>query len=397
MADEEPIKPGHPITFKSQSLKELFDDKLKSEVEKKAKVIFLSDFFENDDWKSMEVRGTGLCLFYSYEAADKEEYEGSVDDDVLERFSQMVVDGIENYYRARKQHEDLKINVPDILTRFDDIDLNFTPASDSRPKPDVSATQEQKEEWEEWNKRHEDELKRETENLVNIKKVNFTTEKNNLKQRIIKSLNSKYFNNSPQDMPLFLAYAKKRNILYFDYDRGTLNFLFLPCYADVIADVNDKPIYPYENNTTILFNKGGHFFPLFHKDDTIKKKTIDLFKKIIVHQPFTYESTSDDFKNNNIPKITFKVAIQEAKEAIAAAEPGPEPAEPPAAAPAAVEPGPAAEEPPAAEPAAEEPAAAEKEKTPVQTLLKKNMIDFFRERNERNERKKIKKREEGGE
>ena len=93
--------------------------------------------------------------------------------------------------------------------------------------------------------------------------------------------------------------------------------------------------------------------------------------------------------------ITLIQAIQKAEAAIAAEEPPaaaePEPAEPPAAAPAAVEPGPAAEEPPAAEPAAEEPAAAEKEKTPVQTLLKKQMIDYFKERKER------KKGEEGGE
>ena len=100
---------------------------------------------------------------------------------------------------------------------------------------------------------------------------------------------------------------------------------------------------------------------------------------------------------NKSKNITLIQVIQKAEAAIAAEEPAPPPkpepaAEPPAAAPAAVEPGPAAEElkpaeelEPAPEPAPE--------KTLVQKLFKKQMIDYFKERKERNR----KKGEEGGE
>jgi len=353
-----------------QSLKDIFDQKLTGMIEKKAKNILLSNFFEDNDWKSMEVRGNGLCLFYAIMAADQSEYECSIKYDVIESFSKMVVDGIENYYKARKQHELLKINVPDILKRFEDFELNFLPKPNLRAKPPDTASQNIKDEWDEWYRGYQVKEEREAENLVYIKKEIFMNpekvenEKLILKNKIKQILTSEYFNNSPEDLFLFLGYANNSNILYFDYKSNTLTFIFYPCLTDVTIE-NEIPVYPYENNTTILFNYNGHFFPLFHANNTIKKNTIDLFKKIIeVYISFTYNSDSDNFIRNKQPNITFEVAIQEAKTAI-------------------IEEVKEVKEVKDVKP----------EKTPVQILLKKKIVNYFKERKERNRIKD----EKGGE
>jgi len=306
-----------------QSLKDIFDQKFTGVIEKKAKDILLSNFFEDKDWKSMEVSGNGLCLFYAIMAADQSEYECSIKDDVIESFSKMVVDGIENYYKARKQHELLKINVPDILKRFEDFELNFLLKPDWRAKPPDTESQDIKDEWDEWYRGYQVKDAREADNLVSIKKENFMNpeivenEKLMLKNKIKQILTSEYFNNSPEDLFLFLGYANNSNILYFDYKFKVLNFLFYPCLTDVTIE-NEIPVYPYENNTTILFNYSVHFFPLFHANNTIKKNTIDLFKKIIEQEVllFIYDSNSGNFIRNKKPQITFEVAIQEAKAAM---------------------------------------------------------------------------------
>ena len=362
MADEEPIKPRHPIKVHSQSLKKILDAKLDSEIGNQVKDIFLSKFFKDGDWKSMEVRGNGLCLFYSYEAADKEEYECSVDNIVLERFSQMVVDGIENYYRARKQHTDLRIPLPkDLLNDY--LPLDF--------------------------------IENNPEHLITFQDPfdfdKFFKEKDHHKQHITEIFKLKEFNTSPQPLSQVLAYTNNRNILQISYrDTGNpqLYFDFFPYYS-IIEGASQ-----ISNETTILFLKNGHFFPIFHSNKKIQNKTIELFKTITDkyqgHTLFNYDKTQETF--NASDNNTLDDDIQKAEDAIAAAvEPEPA-AEPPAAAPAAVEPGPAAEElkpaeelEPAPEPAPE--------KTLVQKLFKKQMIDYFKERKERDR----KKGEEGGE
>ena len=91
---------------------------------------------------------------------------------------------------------------------------------------------------------------------------------------------------------------------------------------------------------------------------------------------FVYNTESIDFIDSYKNNLT--TAIQEAKLELEL-EPAPAPAPPAPPAPPA--------EPPAAE------LKSKTEKTPVQTLLKKQMINLFRERRERNR----KKGEEGGE
>ena len=72
MEDEKtPITPRNPLKVVPQSLKEVFNDKLKSAIENQVKDIFISNFFKDTDWKSMDVRGNGFCLFYAFMAADK--------------------------------------------------------------------------------------------------------------------------------------------------------------------------------------------------------------------------------------------------------------------------------------------------------------------------------------
>ena len=379
MEDEKtPITPRNPLKVVPQSLKEVFNDKLKSAIENQVKDIFISNFFKDTDWKSMDVRGNGFCLFYAFMAADKSEYYQSVDNVVLESFSKMVVDGIEKYYTAIKQHEDLipPVDVPNILSAGLII-LDFIEDDENPIIYDKST----------------------------FSLETFSSEKKTLEQHITTLLRAPNLNTSPRGLPVVLAYANDRNILQISYrvnkdiatlqNIATLQFDFFSCYTGITKDFK----YP-EYETTILFLKTGHFFPIFHLNETTKKKTIDLFKKIIAQNEgeliFEYDVKKKMFINKS-KNITLIQVIQKAEAAIAAEEPAPPPkpepaAEPPAAAPAAVEPGPAAEElkpaeelEPAPEPAPE--------KTLVQKLFKKQMIDYFKERKERNR----KKGEEGGE
>jgi hypothetical protein len=343
--DFKKIEKGKPIIVYSQSLKEVFDKKLDNKIGKQVKELFLSKFFNDDDWKSMEVRGNGLCLFYAYEAADNKMYECSVDDDVLKRFSKMVVDGIENYFTARDQHEKIipRIDLPNILSTGK-IDLDFI---------------------------ENDEKNTIKYNKSDFSLENFSSEKKTLTERITTILGLEKFNNSPRELSVVLAYANNRNILQISYKTDTtgnpqLFFDFFPCY-NIIESKSQ-----ISNDTTILFLKTGHFFPIFHSNKTIKNKTIKLIKTITDKYQgdklFNYDVTTEKFKTSD---ITLNDDIEEAEAAIALEPPEPKLAEP--------EPAPA----PAPAP----------EKTPVQILLKKKIVNYFKERKERNRIKD----EKGGE
>jgi hypothetical protein len=352
MINEKKITLGNPIEIKQASLKDVFDEKLSSKLEKETKNIFLSNFFQDTNWKTMDVRGNGLCLFYAFMATDKEKYLCSIDDDVIEGFSEMVVNGIENYYKAIDEHEKNRITLPQDLQA--DIILDIIENED-----------------------------------IFVYKETFKENKNGLKTTITNLLKSNRIENLPIIMNKILAYANTRNIIQITYRNTniqekqmiegeekvvnitipTLNFVLFPCYTGVDKDSKKYPEY----ETTILFLFNGHYFTIFHSDKEIKKKTIDLFKKIVSFNggdriTFQYDLKEKKFKfTSKLKSIILDDAINEAKAAIIEEDKDVKDVK--------------------------EVKEVKPEKTLVQILLKKDIVNYFKERKERNRIKD----EKGGE
>lgn len=321
----------------------------------------LLNLFNDPNWKTFNVYGNGLCLYYAIMAADNNEYICSFSDRLINDFIDFTILGITKIFEAQQKFINTKTSMPDTLSNA--ILLEFFVFEEPKPKLEG----ETDEEYNEILARYTINKKLADESRFYIIKDDF--DENIFKKNLKTILNLKEFANLPTEMIKIFAYAKQCNILYFGFENPGLSVMFYPC----IMEITNK----YADKTIIVFNKAGHFYPIFHSSNDIKKtitdKIIMLTKKTSNpnYARFRFDNTQVNFITENREdkkSLTFDAAIQEAEAAIAL------------------------ELKPAAEPPAAEPPEPAPEKTLVQKLLKKQMIDYFKER-----KKRIRKKgEEGG-
>jgi len=198
----------------------------------------LARLFGKNNWDVIDPKGDGFCGLYA--ATIDYASHASVTKIVMSRDTiiDSIVQGLEEYYKARNLHITMGIPLPNELK---------TP-----------------EFWMEFGG---------LEDAMTITEENIKTETNKraLRERfeILKTLA-----NIPGEAFTLLAYAYKRNFLILNYDKDSSQpyvLSWIPCYADVYKQ-DDEVTYPYERSTSIMF-KTDHYF-LFHNDDNQLKKEV---------------------------------------------------------------------------------------------------------------------------
>jgi len=192
----------------------------------------LAGLFSKNNWSVVDPRGDGFCGLY---VATIDYASGTNIVMSKDTIIDSIVQGLEEYYKARKLHITMGIPLPNEL-KTPDFYMEFS---------------------------EEDSMMISEENIKN------ETNKRALRKRfeILKTLP-----NMPGQVFLLLAYAYKRNFLILNYDNKSTDpyvLSWIPCYADVYKH-GAEVVYPSEAATSIMFNN-SHFF-LFHNIDSQEKK-----------------------------------------------------------------------------------------------------------------------------
>jgi hypothetical protein len=192
----------------------------------------LARLFGKNNWDVLDPKGDGFCGLY---AATIDYASGTNIVTSKDTIIDSIVQGLEEYYKARKLHISMGIPLPNEL-KTADFYMEFG---------------------------EEDSMMISEENIKN------ETNKRALRERfeILKTLA-----HMPGEVFLLLAYAYKRNFLILNYDKTSTHpyvLSWIPCYVDVYID-NDEIVYPRELAISIMF-KTEHYF-LFHNTDIQLKK-----------------------------------------------------------------------------------------------------------------------------
>ena len=192
----------------------------------------LVGLFSKNNWSVVDPRGDGFCGLY---VATIDYASGTNIVMSKDTIIDSIVQGLEEYYKARKLHITMGIPLPNEL-KTQDFYMEFS-TKDSM--------------------------------MISEENIRNETNKRALRKRfeILKTLP-----NIPGEAFQLLAYAYKRNFLILNYDNKSTDpyvLSWIPCYSDVYKD-GDEVIYPSEAATSIMFNN-SHFF-LFHNIDSQEKK-----------------------------------------------------------------------------------------------------------------------------
>jgi len=194
----------------------------------------LARLFGKNNWDVIDPKGDGFCGLY---AASIDYASGTNTVISRDTIIDSIVQGLEEYYKARNLHIAMGIPLPNELK---------TP-----------------EFWMEFGG---------LEDAMTITEENIKTETNKraLRERfeILKTLA-----NIPGEAFTLLAYAYARNFLILNYDKDSSQpyvLSWIPCYAGVYIDDNGEIVYPRELAISIMF-KTDHYF-LFHNNDIQLKK-----------------------------------------------------------------------------------------------------------------------------
>jgi hypothetical protein len=195
----------------------------------------LARLFGKNNWDVIDPKGDGFCGLY---AASIDYASGTNTVTSRDTIIDSIVQGLEEYYKARKLHITMGIPLPDEL-KTADFWMEFGGLGDAM--------------------------------MITEENIKNETNKRALRKRfeILKTLA-----NIPGEAFLLLAYAYQRNFLILNYDKDSSQpyvLSWIPCYAGVYID-NGEIVYPRELAISIMF-KTGHYF-LFHNDDIQVKKEV---------------------------------------------------------------------------------------------------------------------------
>jgi hypothetical protein len=194
----------------------------------------LARLFGKNNWDVIDPKGDGFCGLY---AASIDYASGTNTVISRDTIIDSIVQGLEEYYKARKLHIAMGIPLPNEL-KTPEFWMEFGGLGDAM--------------------------------MITEENIKTETNKRALRERfeILKTLA-----NIPGEAFTLLAYAYARNFLILNYDKDSSQpyvLSWIPCYAGVYIDDNGEIVYPRELAISIMF-KTGHYF-LFHNNDIQLKK-----------------------------------------------------------------------------------------------------------------------------
>jgi hypothetical protein len=194
----------------------------------------LARLFGKNNWDVIDPKGDGFCGLY---AASIDYASGTNTVISRDTIIDSIVQGLEEYYKARKLHITMGIPLPNEL-KTPEFWMEFGGLGDAM--------------------------------MITEENIKTETNKRALRERfeILKTLA-----NIPGEAFTLLAYAYARNFLILNYDKDSSQpyvLSWIPCYAGVYIDDNGEIVYPRELAISIMF-KTGHYF-LFHNNDIQLKK-----------------------------------------------------------------------------------------------------------------------------
>jgi len=195
----------------------------------------LARLFGKNNWDVIDPKGDGFCGLY---AASIDYASGTNIVTSRDTIIDSIVQGLEEYYKARKLHIAMGIPLPNEL-KTPEFWMEFGGLGDAM--------------------------------MITEENIKTETNKRALRERfeILKTLA-----NIPGEAFTLLAYAYQRNFLILNYDKDSSQpyvLSWIPCYAGVYID-NGEIVYPRELAISIMF-KTDHYF-LFHNNDIQVKKEV---------------------------------------------------------------------------------------------------------------------------
>jgi hypothetical protein len=195
----------------------------------------LARLFGKNNWDVIDPKGDGFCGLY---AASIDYASGTNTVISRDTIIDSIVQGLEEYYKARKLHIAMGIPLPNEL-KTPEFWMEFGGLGDAM--------------------------------MITEENIKTETNKRALRERfeILKTLA-----NIPGEAFTLLAYAYARNFLILNYDKDSSRpyvLSWIPCYSGVYID-NGEIVYPRELAISIMF-KTGHYF-LFHNDIQLKKEAV---------------------------------------------------------------------------------------------------------------------------
>jgi hypothetical protein len=193
----------------------------------------LARLFGKNNWDVIDPKGDGFCVLYS---ASIDYASGTNIVISRDTIIDSIVQGLEEYYKARKLHITMGIPLPNEL-KTPEFWMEFGGLGDAM--------------------------------MITEENIKTETNKRALRERfeVLKTLA-----NIPGEAFTLLAYAYARNFLILNYDKDSSQpyvLSWIPCYSGVYID-NGEIVYPRELAISIMF-KTGHYF-LFHNNDIQLKK-----------------------------------------------------------------------------------------------------------------------------
>jgi hypothetical protein len=238
----------------------------------------LRGLFLNNGWIFFDPRGNGFCGMYSLII----EYNNKLKDKSQLILNQnqvydKIIEGIVNYYQARKQHVEQGIILPEDLTS----DSLHIVLGDKPKRAGYDGIEV-------------DELSIEENNIAD------DGSKATLKALLRKKLAP--LNVMPEKIMDFIGYGVKRSFIELRYDTlsrvpNPASIRWAPCYCDLKVN-NGQVSYPYINikyYTSILLVSSAHYWLIDNNDTNIKEEVI---KSII-------RSTNDEWQSPNVTRLTI--------------------------------------------------------------------------------------------
>ena len=195
----------------------------------------LARLFGKNNWDVIDPKGDGFCGLY---AASIDYASGTNTVTSRDTIIDSIVQGLEEYYKARKLHIAMGIPLPNEL-KTADFYMEFS-EKDSM--------------------------------MISEENIKTETNKRALRERfeILKTLA-----NIPGEAFTLLAYAYQRNFLILNYDKDSSQpyvLSWIPCYAGVYIE-NGEIVYPRELAISIMF-KTDHYFLFHNRDIQLKKEVV---------------------------------------------------------------------------------------------------------------------------
>jgi hypothetical protein len=196
----------------------------------------LARLFGKNNWDVIDPKGDGFCGLY---AASIDYASGTNTVTSRDTIIDSIVQGLEEYYKARNLHLSTGIPLPNEL-KTSEFWMEFGGLGDAM--------------------------------MITEENIKTEINKRALRERfeILKTLA-----NIPGEAFTLLAYAYQRNFLILNYDKDSSQpyvLSWIPCYAGVYID-NGEIVYPRELAISIMF-KTEHYFLFHNRDIQVKKEAV---------------------------------------------------------------------------------------------------------------------------